>query len=392
MSSYQIAVFADGAISHAETLRNTIRQDFKELGIPPNLLIFLDDKTVATRDLKAPTVGVYFGFTRHPGPASPALSDLLKEGTIVVPVVPQLAEFSKFVPDELGLLHGMQLPPEDPNLNSVASVLLEGLSLLRQSRRLFISYRRIETQGIAIQLYELLDRHGFDVFLDSHCIRPGEPFQEVLWHRLADTDVIVLLDSPGFLGSRWTEAELAQANSTNIQILQLIWPGCTLSAAAAFSRPFPLPESAFVDDKDLLGSTARLRDAPLEKVAVEVESLRARALAARHTYLVQEFCAEAGALGLAPQVQPQRFISFETKGGNYVAAVPTVGVPDAVRYHEIEEEVSRHSKRHNDIVLLYDERGIRDKWLKHIEWLDRQLKAVKSLQITQAQTWLGGLH
>lgn len=392
MSSYQIAVFADRAEFHAETLRNTIRCNFEEIGIPLDLLVFLDDKMVTARDRKAPIVGVYFGLTRGPGPAPPGLSDLLKEATLVVPVVPKLAEFTQFVPDDLRVLNGFELQPEDQDLNCVASVLLEGLNLLRKSRRLFISYRRIETQGIAIQLYELLDAHGFDVFLDSHSIRPGEPFQEVLWHRLADTDVIVLLDSPGFLSNRWTEAELAQANSTNIQILQLIWPGNTLQAAAAFSRPFSLVETDFYDSKNMLGASARLHDACLNKVAVEVESLRARALAARHAYLVQEFCAEAEAFGLAPHVQPERFILLETKSGNHVVVVPTVGVPDAVRYQEIEDEIIHLSKWHGDIILLYDERGIREKWAKHITWLDRHRLQVKSLQVAQAQSWLGGLR
>jgi hypothetical protein len=391
MSSYQIAVFPDGAEPHAETLRNTVHRNFEALGIPLHLLRFLDDKTVAARDRKAPVVGVYFGLTRDPRPAPPGLSDLLKDGTMVIPVVTQLAEFSRFVPGDLRVVNGMELRPEDQDLNRVASVVLEGLNLLRKSRRLFISYRRIETQGIAIQLYELLDAQGFDVFLDSHSIRPGEPFQEVLWHRLADTDVIVLLDSPGFLTSRWTEAELAQANSTNIQILQLIWPGSTLQEAAAFSKPFSLVETDFLDPKNLLGAGGRLRDVCLNKVAIEVESLRARALAARHAYLVQEFCAEAKAVGFAPCVQPERFISFETKNGDYIVVVPTVGVPDAVRYQEIEDEISRHAKQHGEIILLYDERGIREKWINHITWLDRHPLQVKSLQVAQAQSWLGGL-
>lgn len=392
MSQYQIAIFADGgATSYAETLRDTVRRHFDELGIPQPHLTFLEETTVSSRDRKAPTVGAFFGLSRCSGAASPALSDLLKEATMIVPVVADLTEFQQFVPDELQSLNGMALRPEDRELDRVASVLLEGLSLLRRSRRLFISYRRVETQGVAIQLYELLDKHGFDVFLDSHSIRPGEPFQEVLWHRLADTDVIVLLDSPGFLDSRWTAAELAQANSTNIQVLQLIWPGNTLQPTAAFSKPFPLTESNFLDANEILGAGARLYEPCLDTVAVEVESLRARALAARHAYLVQEFCLEAEAAGLAPRVQPDRFISIETKKGDHVIVVPTVGLPDAVRYQELEDEITRYSKRHSEIILLYDERGIRERWIKHIAWLDGHKLKVKSLQVTQAQSWLEGL-
>ncbi len=61
MSSYEIAFFADGAESHAEKLRNTIRRALQDLGIPLGLLAFFDDKTVAGRDPKAPAVGVCFG-------------------------------------------------------------------------------------------------------------------------------------------------------------------------------------------------------------------------------------------------------------------------------------------------------------------------------------------
>jgi hypothetical protein len=312
--------------------------------------------------------------------------DLLRNGVMVVPAVKDLSRFNSFVFEELRGINGMALRSDDPNLERLAAVLLEGLSLLRRSRRLFISYRRTDTQGVAIQLYEALDHHGFDVFLDTISIRPGEPFQDVLWHRLADTDVIVLLDSPGFLGSRWTTDELARANSTNIQCLQLIWPGNKLEANAAFSRAVSLEARDF--EKTSSGPDARLRDALVQKVVTEAESLRARALAARHAYLVEEFCAAAFNLGLSPHVQPRRIITVQTRSGKSVAAIPTVGVPDAVRYQEIEDDVEKH---HSEVILLYDERGIRDKWLKHLAWLDGHALRVRSLQVVQCASWLAGL-
>jgi hypothetical protein len=391
VNTYQIAIFADGADSYAATLRATIQRSISSLGISSRMLSFLDESSVSTRDIKSPIVSVYFGLTPHPAPAAQALSALIRDAALVVPVVPKLDRFTEFVPDDLRPINGMELRPEDPDLERVASVILEGLGLLRKSRRLFISYRRVETQGIAIQLYEQLDANGFDVFLDSHSIRPGEPFQEVLWHRLADTDVVVLLDSPGFLGSRWTEEELAHANSTNLQILQLIWPGSTLPAAAAFSKPFALSDGDFEIATDHLGAAARLNTPCLERVAIEVESLRARALAARRTYLVQEFFSEATTAGLLPQIQPEHYIVLQTKSGKRYITVPTVGVPDAVRYQELEDEISRHPRPSSGIILLYDERGIRDKWMNHLEWLDRKAMPVMSLQVAKAQSWLGGL-
>jgi hypothetical protein len=390
MSLYQVAVLSVGADDLADTLRHTLMTSINDLRIQPDLVRFYDEASIGGRDRKSPTVAAYFGVSTPPRPpATAGLADLLKDAVTIVPVVPDLSHFNDFVPDELQGVNGMEVRADDPELSRVASVLLENLNLLRKSRRLFISYRRSDASEIAIQLYELLDAQGFDVFLDTHSIRPGEPFQDILWHRLADTDVIVLLDSPDFLASRWTVEELARANSTNIQILQLIWPGNTLSATAAFSTPLELHATDF-ETRSTVGVGARLNNDCLVKVSVGVESLRARALAARHAYLVEEFCAEASSAGLAPKVQPERFVSFETPDGRRVITVPTVGVPDAVRYQEIEDEINLHPNKPNDVVLLYDERGVRDRWIEHLSWLDRQLR-VKSLKVTDAQSWLRGL-
>ena len=119
----------------------------------------------------------------------------------------------------------------------------------------------------------------------------------------------------------------------------------------------------------------------VERIAVEVESLRARALAARYAYLLEEVCVEAKRLGLNPQVQRDMFITFEPAADKFYIAVPAVGVPDAVKYHEIEDALKHHSKASKaQVALIYDERGIRDKWLQHLAWLDRQNLRVRSIQ------------
>ena len=109
------------------------------------------------------------------------------------------------------------------------------------------------TRAASQHSYEALDLAGYDVFLDTHrTIKPGEPFQEVLWHRLADTDVVVLLDTPDFLGTRWTEEELARANNSNLQILQVLWPDQKEVSSAAFSTFHPLKHEDFLSAETLV--------------------------------------------------------------------------------------------------------------------------------------------
>jgi hypothetical protein len=389
MSKYQVAILAPNAFAEAEILRDTIERRVADLGVPAEALQFFSDEDVASVDPKAAVVGVYLALSSAARHLSPGLERLLQSGTTIVPVVQNRERIADLLPERLRAINAMEVAGEDPRLERIAAVVLENLSLLRLTRRLFISYRQAETAHVAIQLYGNLDAHGFDVFLDAQSIRPGERFAEVLWHRLADTDVIVLLDSPGFLQSRWTVEELARANTSNIQILQLIWPETTLVAEAAFSRPFPLRRTDFRDTQTS-GREAALTDECLQRIAISVEALRARALAARYTYLVREFLLEAETEGLAPVIQPQRVISLEA-GGRSVAVVPTVGIPDALRYQEIEDLLEVDSRKGSRVMLLFDERGVGQKWLAHIAWLDKHLR-IRSLELARARDWLRALR
>jgi hypothetical protein len=247
----------------------------------------------------------------------------------------------------------------------LAARILEGFGLLRERRRLFISYRRAEASGVAAQLYEALDAAGFDVFLDTRgTIRPGDQFQEILWHRLADTDVTVLLDTPDFSASRWTEEELARANTSNIQILQLLWPGQTEGATAAFSTFHPLAEDDFVGP-DTLGPTAPLKDTEVNEIVDEVEGLRARAFGARHAFLVREFAIEARKEGLQVLTTLERNLILLGPDRSRTLVMPAIGVPDAERYETLgrlhQRDVDEGKSYARPPILLYDQSGIRDK-------------------------------
>jgi hypothetical protein len=87
-------------------------------------------------------------------------------------------------------------------------------------------------------------------------------------------------------------------------------------------------------------------------------------------------------------MQPERFITVVKKDGNLLAAVPTVGVPDAVRYHEIEDLLEKHSVKHHEIVLLFDDRGILKRWKSHLGWLNQQKLKVRSVSVNEVANFL----
>src|SRR5262249_39620380 len=128
-------------------------------------------------------------------------------------------------------------------------------------------------------------------------------------------------------------------------------------------------------------SSKKLRAYVVRRISLAVEQLRARSLAARHNNLMREFCDAAAKAGASATVQPQRFATARLQDGRQIAAIPAVGVPDAVRYHEAAERFSAGTVGASEVFLLYDHRGLRPSWSEFLDWLDRFLP-VKAVRIT----------
>lgn len=74
--------------------------------------------------------------------------------------------------------------------------------------RVFISYRRVDTLPIAMQIFDRLTHEGFEVFLDRFSIPPGYDFQRRLNQELEDKSMVLLLESKSVRDSRWTQHEV----------------------------------------------------------------------------------------------------------------------------------------------------------------------------------------
>jgi hypothetical protein len=385
---YQIAL-----LGHFATERTRLETAFfartDELGIDRSQIAVLIESEVGLSNPKAPLVAVFFGYKGATDGAHQILATLLQNSTAIIPCVASISDAPKTLPRSISQINALPLTHLQRDYDRLATLILENLRLLRSERRLFISYKRSESHSVAIQLYESFDKAGFDVFLDTRSIPYGVDFQSVLWHRMADSDIVVLLDTPNFRASHWTQQELSQANATSIQILHLLWPKVKPDKSSAFSEFLLLAGVDFVSARRT-GSPARLAKKTVLAVLAKTESLRARALAARHRSLVDNFCDRArDEKAKSVAVQPERFISVALASGMKVAVVPTIGVPRADRYQEIDVAIRKVSPDAKQIWLLYDERGILDTWLAHLEWLDNHLP-VSSVQVSKCANRLRG--
>lgn len=377
---YQVGLLGEYR-QHEKQLRETLDRRFQDLGYKSDDFSVLCGDEVLNRERRAPFAAIYFGHDGAPSEDTRLVVDVLKDSAVLLPIVDDIKRFSSCVPSELRHINGVQVDPSDPGFERDVGTIIESFRLLRKDRRLFISYKRDDARRIALQLYEALDERGFDVFLDTHGVPPGEDFQAVLWHRLADSDVVVLLDTLNFFESRWTREELTRANATSVQVLHLLWPERTAPTEAALSSFLLLEKSDFLGLD--FGEGGLLEDCAVKRISVEVEALRARALASRHRYLVDAFCDEARRLGVEVDVQPSRHVVFRgAKGEGFV--MPLVGVPSARRLHEVYDSFVKDGSP-KVVWALFDNRGLLTSTIDHLSWLNISLplKAVSVYDVSK---------
>jgi len=370
-----------------EKIKQSFYKHVEELGMLQGMVMFLDENNFDTEyKPNTPMYCLYFGDPDGKFRNTDKLNRLITDASLILPVTDDLTRFKQTIPKQLETINGFELS-SDEKIESLIGVIMEGLGLLRNTRRIFISYKRDESSKVAIQLFEALEKNGFDVFLDTHSVRAGEPFQEELWHRMADTDIVVLLNTPGFLKSEWTTKELAKANAMMIGILQLIWPTHRQEREAELSIPFQLNDTDF-GNNHYTDSNSYLINTVIEKIVEQAESLRARSLAARQDNIVTEFVSAAKKTGVPVVLHPEKIITTTKFSGQNYVMIPTVGVPQAFRYNQAEDVVKKIAAiKDPQICLIYDHINIRNKWLEHLDWLDKHLP-IKAIKIFDAEKWL----
>ena len=383
---YQLIILGTREYPIVEEILNQIETKITDLKLPKNILNIINRDNIGTEYVgNQPAFSIYFGDKEGKFNDLDITKKLIEDGTMILPIF--YTDFPKEIPKILENQNGIQF--DNNELDRIANIVLQAFELLRNTRKVFISYKRSESTSVAIQMYEALESHNFDVFLDTHSIEKGEPFQDELWHRMTDCDVILLLNTPGFLESHWCKEELAVAGSKQIGIVQLIWPNHTIESISHLSFPLKLESSDFekgiYNNKD----SSKLNNTKIREIVQQVESVRARNLASRQDNLITDFINIAKQCGRNITVQPERFVTEELSGKNIIY-IPTIGIPQSTdcQSAEIRHEFEK-DPNNTCIRLIYDDLRIRDKWLKHLDWLNNNFKKdIHTLKKQDFEKWL----
>jgi hypothetical protein len=141
----------------------------------------------------------------------------------ILPAYPVGAPVSKLLPDNEALRKiNVRFWRKDP-AEAIPDV-LAAAGVTTREFRIFISYRRWQTASLALQLWDELNKHNFDVFFDQFRIDSGVNFQQKLIEDLADKSMVLLLESSDFEGSEWTREEISFTKIHRLGLLALKVP------------------------------------------------------------------------------------------------------------------------------------------------------------------------
>ena len=313
------------------------------------------------------SVVLFFGGTDHD---ISSFANVRARGVPCIPVVTDLKDVTTQLPASLAQLNSLGFV--ETGATRIASALMESLGLLPKQRRVFVSYRRTEAREAAVQLFDVLSGKLFDVFLDTHGVAPGDDFQSVLWHRLCDCDVLVMLDTATYFESRWTAAEFGRALAKGISILRVAWPAvpCSSHAATTYSHDLDTSE---------INSNGSISDGALQSIWTKIEEMRSLSFAVRSLNMFSTI--ESGIRTIGGTVKGTGLlnsIEVELFGGRPVLIIPAVGVPTSANLHIAEDAAAGRP-----VVVVYDHVGILPSWQKHLEWLGERISTVRWVKASE---------
>jgi hypothetical protein len=309
------------------------------------------------------------------------LQELLQRGVPVIPVISDPNQAG--IPDILKVLPVLDYAKGEAQQLSTA--LLACIGLLQQHRRVFISYRYDDANAAAYQLYKALSALQFDVYLDTHDLAEaeGKPASDDIaalsWHKLYDSDVLLMLDTPGYFESRWSSAEFGRVLAKGISILRVDWPGATPSRRSSIANVSKLSN----EDIDL--QSGQIAEAAVTAICAKLEEVRSQNHAVRAVNIFSSIrIAIQKVGGKMLGVSANKAVHLQLPDGERLTVYPTVGVPTPFT---LEDAISQ--AQDETVAVVYDPVGLNQKNVKHLKWLEDATPSAQWIKATEASWQFG---
>ena len=308
-----------------------------------------------------PVLCLYYGKSHFDKDYKGENLDKFIEELQVLPIVSDLNYFNQFIPDQLSEINGLKVKDEN-DLFQLVNFILSFFGLINVNRKVFISYKRTDTQTLAIQLFHALNFAGFHPFLDTSSIEKGKLFQKYLRHELSDSEMMLFLNSPNVEESDFVKEELEVASQLGVSIVNLKFEDCAIKQEAEISNVISM---GLCKGKDF-----HYPEQIIGKIVKEVERFRSQAFEQKRRFLIQEINKRVSKYTI---VREQEYVLV-----NQNAIFPWARIPISQDVESIEE---KHLEAVKQKKIVYNGMYCRPDIQKHLNWLNNKCKEVQSVDV-----------
>ena len=327
-----------------------------------------DIEVVSHVDISKPILYLYFGQSREDATNKSGL-DLkdLARNLCVLPVVRDLSHFNDVIPSDIKNLNAFKLK-ENADIDTLSNYIFSYFGLLNLNRKVFISYKRQDTENLAMQLFDGLVHRGFSPFLDSYSIEPGVDFQEYLKHELSDSEIMILLNSENFNCSKYTMEEIVVALHQSVGIVLVNFPNSKkeIKDLAQISAPIEMS-----DNPDRFKEYSNKE---ITKILNKVESYRAKAFSLKRSTLISEV---RKIVSLDKYNILQNGNLYSDEDNLFIELITRT--PSSVDIHKMDMETIDYAKLERR--LIFNGTNCRSDIRKHLKWLNDNSQGVKVMDI-----------
>ena len=293
----------------------------------------------------------------------------LADSGLILPIVTDASKFRDFIPQTLGNVNALIY---DVNGNEkLNKYILNFFGIINQNRKIFISYKRSDTTGLAILLFDELTRLGFHPFLDSYSIEPGVDFQEYLKHELADSDVFVFLNSKDYPKSEFTTEEIECAQKLNEGVVRVDFYGASQKwHLLNFANITVSRFKSFLGQ--ILGFRYGIGKKIVKEIVEKIEERRAAFYEYRRKAMIDSY---RKMHPLVDIVGVNNDLLFD---GAEISAI-CVHIPKSTDLEKEDAELNlfcSQKKLSCNKILLYDSQYCRRNMFNHLKWLNTNMPNV----------------
>lgn len=230
--------------------------------------------------------------------------------------------------------------------------------------RIFISYKRQDTEQLALDLYKRLtaEKLGFEVFLDTRKLDIGSKFMDDIRLTIAESDIFLLLDSSSYMDGVYTKKELYTAMYSGAGIIRIF-----RKDKPSNNRTFNTFQSVELKNED-----AKIDETTFQELICIINKSRTKFLKAKLQRIneYRKLC-DKNVKSL-----------WSIKQGNKVIC-PMWGVPSSHRIAFLEKRVNGAHHNVSSFSVLYDHWCVPKSLNEHIKWVvDKKNIQIETLQAT----------